>query len=385
MSSAPTPDASLQAEGVAAFRRGDMAAARAAFEAMAQRPWLMLAQICSRMGDLDGEEAALHGQLGLDARHVPALLAMGDLKIRRSDDRAANSFFSAALAQAAVTPQPPALTPLLQRAQQWLGESGQRFERHLLDALADAGMLSEQGSPRIRHAIDLLTGKAEIYLQQPNMFYFPGLPQRAFYERTEFDWVPAFEAETERLRGELDVMMAERQIFRPYVEHHKDRPAPNNPLLGKDEWGACYLWRSGAPNADVAPHCPATMAALALPPMPHVAGQSPVALWSRLQPGAHILPHHGLLNTRLICHLPLIVPGNGALRVGAFTREWEVGRLLIFDDSIEHEAWNRSAQDRIVLLFSIWRPEIGTDEREALIRLFETIERFTPAGANRLD
>lgn len=384
MSDAMT-DAALQAEGVTAFRRGDMAAARAAFEAMTARPWLMLAQICNRMGDAEGEEAALHGQLGVDTRHVPALLAMGELKARLGDERAASSFFSTALAQAAVTPQPPALTPLLQRAQQWRADSRTRFESHLLGALDEAGLLSEQGSPRIRHAVDLLTGKAEVYLQQPNMFYFPGLPQRAFYEREEFDWVPALEAQTQRLRGELTAMMAERQLFHPYVEHHKDRPAPNNPLLDREEWSACYLWRNGAANPDVAPRCPATMAALDLPPMPHVAGQSPVALWSLLQPGAHIIPHHGLLNTRLICHLPLIVPDNCALRVGAFTRAWEEGRMLIFDDSVEHEAWNRSQSDRVVLLFSIWRPEIGADERAALVRLFEAIERFTPAGANQLD
>ncbi|MBU1257181.1 MAG: aspartyl/asparaginyl beta-hydroxylase domain-containing protein, partial [Alphaproteobacteria bacterium] len=109
------------------------------------------------------------------------------------------------------------------------------------------------------------------------------------------------------------------------------------------------------------------------------AGRSPMALWSLLKPGTHIQPHHGLLNTRLICHLPLLAPSDCALRVGAETRAWRTGEMLIFDDSVEHEAWNRSAETRVVLLFEVWRPEILPEEREALTRLFEAIDQFGPA------
>ena len=101
-----------------------------------------------------------------------------------------------------------------------------------------------------------------------------------------------------------------------------------------------------------------------------------MALFSRLKPGTHIKPHNGLLNTRLICHLPIIVPPDCALRVGSETRAWREGEMLIFDDSIEHEAWNRSQDDRIVLLFEIWRPEISAAEREALTRIFEVIGTY---------
>lgn len=103
-----------------------------------------------------------------------------------------------------------------------------------------------------------------------------------------------------------------------------------------------------------------------------------MALWSLLKPGTHIQPHHGLLNTRLICHLPLLAPSDCALRVGAETRAWRTGEMLIFDDSVEHEAWNRSTETRVVLLFEVWRPEILPEEREALARLFEAIDQFGP-------
>jgi len=64
------------------------------------------------------------------------------------------------------------------------------------------------------------------------------------------------------------------------------------------------------------------------------------------------------------------------LRVGAETRHWRRGETLIFDDSFEHEAWNRGNDTRVVLLFEIWRPEITADERAALTEMFETIDTY---------
>ena len=65
-----------------------------------------------------------------------------------------------------------------------------------------------------------------------------------------------------------------------------------------------------------------------------------------------------------MCHLPLIVPENsGAIRVGNEERPWVEGELLIFDDSMQHEAWNNSDSERVVLLFDIWRPELTKEER----------------------
>jgi aspartyl/asparaginyl beta-hydroxylase (cupin superfamily) len=110
--------------------------------------------------------------------------------------------------------------------------------------------------------------------------------------------------------------------------------------------------------------------------MPLIDQRSPIALWSLLKPGTHIQPHHGLLNTRLICHIPLIVPHNCAIRVGNETRSWREGEALIFDDSFEHEAWNKSNETRVILLFEIWRPEISPDERAALTTIFETINDY---------
>jgi hypothetical protein len=367
---------SIIAEARFALQRRDGATAKKLLRELSQidMPWLLLAQACNLDGDAAGEEAALQKQLEAEPRSLPALILTGELKARTGDDRAANSFFQAALNQASAIPDvPPALHPMLTRAQDFIAKTQTRFEAHLLDQLNKSGLGSKG---RVGTAIDLLLGKKRLYLQEPSSFYFPGLPQRQFYERDEFDWLAEVEAAVPAMRDELLAVLANGKDFAPYVEANSDRPRAANPLLDDTSWGAYYFWRSGAMVEENAARCPATMAALACAPMPSIDQRSPIALWSLLKPGTHIQAHHGLLNTRLICHIPLIVPGNCALRVGNEAREWREGEALIFDDSFEHEAWNRSASTRVILLFEIWRPEIGVEERTALTAIFETINDY---------
>lgn len=369
-------DAQRLDEARAALAAKDLPTARDRLRAMQAPQNMLLAQVCAHLGDAPGEEQALSAQLAAEPRHLGALLAMGALKARAGDDRAATSFFRTALNQAALAPPSPNLHAMLQKAAAHVEASSARFEAHLADSLGAAAEL-----PRVAHALDLLTGKTPLYLQQPSMFYFPGLPQRAFYERDEFDWLAEVEAATPALQAELQARLAGGEDFRPYVESRTDRPSPNNPLKDDSSWGAHYFWNNGAVVDAHAARAPATMAALSKAPLPVIRGRSPMALWSLLKPGTHIQPHYGMLNTRLICHIPLVVNADCALRVGPEQRRWEVGQALIFDDSFEHEAWNRGQETRVILLFEIWRPEIRADEREALARLFETIDELQPGQA----
>jgi aspartyl/asparaginyl beta-hydroxylase (cupin superfamily) len=119
------------------------------------------------------------------------------------------------------------------------------------------------------------------------------------------------------------------------------------------------------------------MAALADVPLPHVPGRTPSMLFSLLKPGAHIPAHHGMLNTRMIGHLPLIVPPGCSLRVGNETRAWEVGKAWLFDDSIEHEAWNTSGETRVILLFEAWRDELSERERTLVAALLASIDAYS--------
>ena len=83
--------------------------------------------------------------------------------------------------------------------------------------------------------------------------------------------------------------------------------------------------------------------------------------FSYMEPHTHILPHKGYSKMVLRCHLPLIIPDEElcAIRVGDETRHWKEGELMIFDDSFEHEAWNKSNEKRVVLMFDIPNPHWG--------------------------
>ena len=370
-------------EGIAALQQGRAEEARGRFEAAIESagplppPWFLLAQACRAAGDAAAEEAALDKVLAAEPRNIGALIMKGDCRGREGDSRAAVSFYAGALAAAA---NAPAVSPLmraeLDRVAALAREADAGFERQLERHLVESGVGEGARSARFQMGLDIMLGRKKLYLQQPNSFYFPGLPQIQFYERDDFPWLAEIEAMVPAMRSELEAVLADEAGFQPYVEVNPDRPLPANHLLGDPSWSAFYLWKGGREVPENAARCPRTMEALALAPMPRIGGRSPMALFSLLRPGTHIKPHHGLLNTRLICHIPLIAPPGCRLRVGNEERVWEQGKALIFDDSFEHEAWNDGTETRVVLLFEIWRPEIEEEERAALTAMFEAITTF---------
>src|SRR5204863_641090 len=131
-------------------------------------------------------------------------------------------------------------------------------------------------------------------------------------------------------------------------------------------WTAIHLLQNGETITANARHCPATMALLATLDQPHIKRRGPNAMFSLLAPGTRIPPHTGVANTRLVCHLPLIVPEGCWFRVGAETRAWEVGEAFLFDDTIEHEAMNPSDKLRVVFIIDAWHPDLSPGERDAV-------------------
>jgi aspartyl/asparaginyl beta-hydroxylase (cupin superfamily) len=319
-------------------------------------------------------------------REIRDLLVRGQEFARAGDPRAAASFFAAALrAAAAAGPLPEPLRTELGGAEAYLREAAAAYQVHLERAVAGAG-----AGPRLDEALAILLGRKPLhvppvrYPQRPSVFHFPGLPQRPFYDREEFDWVPALEAATDSIRSEVQALLAQGADFRPYVEQEKNRPQRDfHGLQGDPSWTAFYLWKDGALVGDNAERCPRTVEAIRGVPLSAIGSRTPSVFFSLLRPGAHIRPHHGMLNSRLICHLPLIVPPGGWLRVGGETRAWEEGRLLVFDDSVEHEAMNPADRLRVVLIFDIWRPELSAAERRGVSAIFEAIDAFSPSAAPR--
>jgi aspartate beta-hydroxylase len=309
---------------------------------------------------------------------LEALLARADDYAARGDVRAAVSFYQSAIGSAR-DPRlvDPKIQSELKRAQAFVMDQAREFQATLERAVADASTNSPQAAARLSHSLDMLKGDRRIYYQQPSVFHYPYLAQRQFFERDEFDWAEELEAAAPAIRDELVALIDQGADFRPYIENDPDRPHRDFHGLNEDSsWSALYLWRDSRIVEENAKRCPKTMAALEKVPLSGIGARTPAVLFSRLEPGAHIPRHAGMLNCRLICHLPLVVPEGCWLRVGNETRQWEEGKLLIFDDSMEHEARNPTAELRIILLFDIWRPEISEEERSAISAIFEAIDRF---------
>jgi aspartyl/asparaginyl beta-hydroxylase (cupin superfamily) len=385
---APIDDASATAAGFAALDRGDLEAARVYFDRAVATgeadasAWFGLARAHGDLGASGAESDALDRALKIDSRHLPSLLAKGDLFARQGDLRAADSFYRAALKLAATIPSLPAeLRQALGRAQALSQQFARNYESHLLAALGAAG-LGSPGTERFTHAIDLLLGRKQIYPQQPKYFYYPELPQIQFFDRSAFPWIVALEGEFESIRAEACAVLETGRGIEPYVQRATDRPASAfGGLLDNPDWGAFFLIKDGLTVAENAVRCPRTLAALRDVPLCRIDGRTPSVLFSLLRSGARIPPHHGFMNARLICHLPLIVPPGGALRVGNETRAWREGEILLFDDSIEHEAWNSSGELRAVLIFDVWRPELSEKERALVAAMLSAINDFD--GARR--
>ena len=78
--------------------------------------------------------------------------------------------------------------------------------------------------------------------------------------------------------------------------------------------------------------------------------------FSILNPGTVIKPHVGYTDMVLRCHLGIKIPaGDCALKVDGIERQWKEGGLLIFDDTLLHEAWNKTNDTRIILLLDIFK------------------------------
>ncbi|MBV6416909.1 MAG: hypothetical protein CMLOHMNK_01527 [Steroidobacteraceae bacterium] len=383
MADTPNHDANVQAAH-AALLAGNARAARDLYlQALeggrADAPVLLGVAHASRsLGDETGMLAAVDRLLAGEPRNLRALLLKGDHFAAKGDTRSASAFYQRAVRTAPPAAELPAdLVQELRRANEICAQYAARYKEWLRSRLAAAGYDPARSSARFSRSVDIALGEKQIYLQQPRFFYFPELPQIQFYARERFPWLDEVEAATDAIRAELIDVLRDDSAFKPYVTGSANRPRKDElSLLNDPAWSAFFLWKNGEVVPENAARCPATMRALRNAPLAAVPKRSPSVLFSLLRPGTHIPPHHGFVNTRLICHLPLIVPEGCTFRVGNDVRDWRKGAAWAFDDTIEHEAWNRSAETRVILLFDIWRPEITDEERSLIVNLFESIDAY---------
>ncbi|MEM1381094.1 MAG: aspartyl/asparaginyl beta-hydroxylase domain-containing protein [Pseudomonadota bacterium] len=326
--------------------------------------------------------ALAEARLEILPRDLTANLLKGHALYVQGRIRTAVGFYRAAfnLAQSQLNEQ-AYCQQLLSLAQQVTQNAGQIFVQRLIDGMSSAGLHLGAEHKRIRDALAMMTGQAqrpattERYPAQPSVLFIPGLPTTEFRTTDDLPWAEHLRQGIDAITEDLETMIAKQAAFEPYLQGSSLAPITvDHDAVNNDGWGALHLHKTGTPVEDHLKLCTETMKILEGLPIPKMRGKSPNILFSRLKPGMHIPPHHGQTNCRFIGHLPLITPEGAWLRVGSETRAHKRGEILLFDDSIEHEAKNESTEDRIVLIFDVWRPELSVEEQRLIAAFFDIVE-----------
>lgn len=383
---APNHPAVLNELGLRVMQQGDAGKARALFGRATQADpghpslWSNLAVALHEVGSADEEMEAIERALALDPRHLQSLLQKGVLLENLGDPRNGARTFRNALATIPAGATPSAsVEAALAHAREAVRKDDAELSQLLAQRLA--GIRTEHGSAsyrRVDKCLQLLTGQRRRFTPEPTFLYFPELPAIEFFERADFPWLDAIEAASEEISAELTAtLISDRAGLEPYVSYPDGVPLNQWQELNKSRrWSAYFLWNQGAPQEAHMARCPRTVELLKGAPQCDVAGRGPTAFFSILDAKTHIPAHTGVTNTRLTVHLPLIVPPECGFRVGGEVREWLPGKAWVFDDTIEHEAWNRSELPRAILIFDIWNPLLSSAERDLMRATVETVASY---------
>jgi aspartate beta-hydroxylase len=383
---APEQPIVLNAAGGHMYRTGDAGRARELYEKAivadgnSKVLWLNLANACRALGDMKSEAEALERALAIEPRYVLALLQKAALMERQARPKSAAVFYEAALdSLASGGPAPKQAAAALAHAQEVVLASRRELEKFLEQQVAP---VRKQHAAADQHRYeacrDVYLRKRRVYHNQPKQVLFPYLPEIEFFRREDFPWLDVLEAATEEIAAEaLAALTGDRAGFKPYVNFPPGTPIDEWASLNHSlEWSVYPLWHDGEQISAHVQKCPRTAAVLAQLPVCDIPHYAPGAFFSVLAPRTRLPPHTGTTNTRSIVHLPLVIPEGCGFRVGAEVRTWKKGNAWVFDDSIEHEAWNDSDEIRIILIFDIWNPLLSTAERDLVRALTVGIGRY---------
>lgn len=222
--------------------------------------------------------------------------------------------------------------------------------------------------------------------QRPRFFYFPGLPDGPYHDPMLQPWARRLAEAFGDIRDDALRVTVEDGALPNFIDppdggrgdEYVDGEGPN------PSWKAFFFYRHGERLDENHARCPKTSAVLESIEQCRIHEEAPEILFSVLAPGSHIKAHHGVSNVRLVMHLPLVVPPDCALRlVDHGDHVWEEGRLVLFDDTFLHEAWNHSSRTRLVLLMDCWNPHLSAVEKVAVKQLIETISGLHLAAEPR--
>ncbi|XP_078147630.1 aspartyl/asparaginyl beta-hydroxylase [Centroberyx gerrardi] len=235
------------------------------------------------------------------------------------------------------------------------GTDDGRFYFHLGDALQRVG----DDSAYLWYELGHKRGHfASVW--QRSLYNVDGLKAQPWWSAKETgytDLVKALERNWKSIREEaLAVMDQKTGLFVPEEEN----------LREKGEWGQYTLWQQGRKAGDACRSVPKTCSILERYPEATGCKRGQIK-FSVMHPGTHVWPHTGPTNCRLRMHLGLVVPRQGCrIRCTNQTREWEEGKVLIFDDSFEHEVWQDADSYRLIFIVDVWHPELTAHQRQTL-------------------
>jgi len=372
----------LQREADAALQRRDPVAAlavldRAAAKGRRDAPLLLSRALALRMTGRFAEAIEALDEVLVERPYdFVAHLSKGALleRLDRPRDAAAAYRIAVDIAPAADALPPGLIAPLV-RAREVLREQAEALAARLTTDLAPIrARWPEANLDRFDEGLAIYSGMAEPrpsdtpFPQRSVQLPYPGLPAVPFWDRDLFPWLPDLEAATPTIQRELDgVRRLKADQFAPYIAYPPGAPVNQwGELNHSRRWSSLFLWKDGVRQDAIWDACPETAALLDRLPMARQPGYAPTAMFSALDSRTRIPPHTGSANTRLIVHLPLVLPGPSRFRVGPETRDWRMGEAWVFDDTIEHEAWNDADDTRVILIFDVWNPLLSDAERDLI-------------------
>jgi aspartyl/asparaginyl beta-hydroxylase (cupin superfamily) len=331
---------------------------------------LHLALAQRTLGDFPAALRALDAALALDPYFFLALLSKGVVLELMGRPKLAAQVYQNALR---IAPRPEntasSLEAPIRHARELVAAQAASLAEYLRGQV-EGLRTRHAGEPlaRFDECLDVYAGTKRSFNAEPMQLHVPRLPAIPFFDRDLFPWLPRLEAATATIRAELVALLeAGMPGFAPYVAYAPGTPVNQwSDLNHSRSWSTLWLWRDGVRQVEAMDRCPRTTEVLAEMPLADQPGFAPTALFSALAPRTRIPPHTGSTNSRLVVHLPLVLPGPARFRVGNDTRAWRMGEAWVFDDTIEHEAWNDADGTRVILIFDIWNPLLSQAERELI-------------------
>jgi aspartate beta-hydroxylase len=230
-----------------------------------------------------------------------------------------------------------------------------RFYFHLGDALYRTGK-KEEALKVYEEAV-----KEGLFLSiyQRSLYNVNGLTGKPWWEPLTTRYAPDFkilEKNWVTIRDEALSLIDEKYSgFLPETEG----------LQEKGDWKQLELFARGRKIEKNCQKAPKTCALISQIPDAATCKRGQVK-FSIMHPGTHVWAHTGPTNCRLRSHLGLVVPEGVSIRVAEETRKWEEGKVIVFDDSFEHEVWHNGSTYRLVLIVDFWHPELSAYQKRSL-------------------